>query len=63
MSSQFQKSFTQQEAIPDEGIASAIEVLRTGRLHRYNTAAGELVRRRCWKKNMRRIKARVIASP
>jgi len=42
MSSQFQKSFTQQEAIPDEGIASAIEVLRTGRLHRYNTAAGEL---------------------
>ncbi|MFK7730920.1 MAG: DegT/DnrJ/EryC1/StrS family aminotransferase [Pseudomonadales bacterium] len=33
----FDKSFTQQEAIPDEGIAAAIEVMQSGRLHRYNT--------------------------
>ncbi len=34
--------FTQQEPIPDEAIAAAVEVLRHGRLHRYNTAAGEI---------------------
>ncbi len=37
----FQKSFTQQEAIPDEGIRQAVEVLGTGKLHRYNTGEGE----------------------
>ncbi len=38
----FTGSFTQQEPIPDAGIASALEVLRHGRLHRYNTAADEV---------------------
>ncbi|MEP6355184.1 MAG: aminotransferase class I/II-fold pyridoxal phosphate-dependent enzyme [Hyphomicrobiales bacterium] len=37
----FTKPFTQQEAIPEAGIARAVEILREGRLHRYNTAAGE----------------------
>lgn len=37
----FNKPFTQQEPIPEEGIARAVEILREGRLHRYNTAAGE----------------------
>ena len=37
----FDKSFTQQESIPDDGIAAAIEVLRSGRLHRYNVNPGE----------------------
>ncbi|PIE18361.1 MAG: aminotransferase [Proteobacteria bacterium] len=34
----FTGSFTQQEPIPEEGIAAAIEVMRHGRLHRYNSA-------------------------
>ena len=34
----FSKPFTQQESIPEKGIEQAIEVLRSGRLHRYNTA-------------------------
>ena len=38
----FTGSFTQQEPIPDEGIEAAIAVLRHGRLHRYNTAPGEV---------------------
>ncbi len=38
----FEGSFTQQEPIPEEGIAAAMAVLRHGRLHRYNTAAGEV---------------------
>ena len=38
----FSKPFTQQESIPEKGIEQAIEVLRSGRLHRYNTAPGEL---------------------
>ena len=38
----FAGSFTQQEPIPEAGIAAALEVLRHGRLHRYNTAAGEV---------------------
>ena len=38
----FTGSFTQQEAIPEEGIAAALEVMRHGRLHRYNTAHGEI---------------------
>jgi len=37
----FCKPFTQQEAIPDAGIEAAVEVLRSGRLHRYNTLEGE----------------------
>lgn len=32
----FDKPFTQQEPIPEAGIAAAIEVMRSGRLHRYN---------------------------
>ena len=38
----FLKSFTQQEAIPEVGIQAAIEVMRSGRLHRYNVADGEV---------------------
>ena len=37
----FGGSFTQQEPIPEAGIAAALEVMRHGRLHRYNTLAGE----------------------
>ncbi|RFU13536.1 aminotransferase class I/II-fold pyridoxal phosphate-dependent enzyme [Rhodobacteraceae bacterium W635] len=37
----FDGSFTQQEPIPDAGIAAALDVLRGGRLHRYNVAEGE----------------------
>ncbi len=37
----FEKSFTQQETIPEQGIAAAVEVMRSGRLHRYNTLPGE----------------------
>ncbi len=37
----FEKPFTQQEAIPAAGIEHAVEVLRSGRLHRYNTLPGE----------------------
>ena len=42
MSEVFSGSFTQQEPIPEEGIAAALAVLRHGRLHRYNTAPGEV---------------------
>ena len=38
----FTGSFTQQEPIPEEGIAAALEVMRSGRLHRYNLAPGEV---------------------
>ena len=38
----FEKSFTQQEAIPSDGIDKAVEILQSGKLHRYNTAPGEL---------------------
>ncbi len=37
----FDGSFTQQRPIPPEGIEAAVEVLRSGRLHRYNVAPGE----------------------
>ncbi|TAL82262.1 MAG: DegT/DnrJ/EryC1/StrS aminotransferase family protein, partial [Candidimonas sp.] len=37
----FHKSFTQQEPIPESGINRAIEVMRSGRLHRYNVNQGE----------------------
>ena len=42
MSEWFTGSFTQQEPIPEEGIAAALAVLQHGRLHRYNTAPGEV---------------------
>ncbi len=38
----FKGSFTQQEPIPEAGIEAALEVMRSGRLHRYNTATGEV---------------------
>ena len=38
----FKGSFTQQEPIPDEGIAAALEVMRSGRLHRYNLIGDEV---------------------
>ena len=41
MTERFTGSFTQQEPIPEDGIAAALEVMRSGRLHRYNTAPGE----------------------
>ena len=42
MSERFTGSFTQQEPIPEAGIDAAMAVLRHGRLHRYNTVAGEV---------------------
>lgn len=41
MSDVFKGSFTQQEPIPEAGIEAAVAVMRSGRLHRYNTVAGE----------------------
>ncbi len=41
MREKFTGSFTQQEPIPQEGIDSALAVLRHGRLHRYNIAGDE----------------------
>ncbi|MCL6284002.1 DegT/DnrJ/EryC1/StrS family aminotransferase [Ruegeria sp. 2012CJ41-6] len=41
MTERFTGSFTQQEPIPDDAIAAALDVLRHGRLHRYNLAEGE----------------------
>jgi len=38
----FSKSFTQQEALPEASIDAATAVMRTGRLHRYNTLPNEL---------------------
>jgi dTDP-4-amino-4,6-dideoxygalactose transaminase len=38
----FEKEFTRQEPIPEQGIQRAMELLRSGRLHRYNTAADEI---------------------
>ncbi|NEX44637.1 aminotransferase [Rhodobacter sp. ETT8] len=38
----FTGSFTQQESIPESGIAAAVDILRSGRLHRYNTAGDEI---------------------
>ncbi|MES2540456.1 MAG: aminotransferase class I/II-fold pyridoxal phosphate-dependent enzyme [Pseudomonadota bacterium] len=42
MGERFSGSFTQQEPIPEAGIEAAMAVLRHGRLHRYNTVAGEI---------------------
>lgn len=38
----FTGSFTQQEPIPEAGIAAALAVMQHGRLHRYNTTTDEL---------------------
>ena len=38
----FTKEFTRQEPIPEAGIQRALELMKSGRLHRYNTAAGEI---------------------
>ena len=37
----FTKPFTQQEAIPDAGIDRAVEIMKSGRLHRYNLVGDE----------------------
>ena len=37
----FKGSFTQQEPLPEQAIAAAMQVLGHGRLHRYNVVAGE----------------------
>ncbi len=42
MAERFTGSFTQQEPIPEEAIEAAVAVMRSGRLHRYNTAPGEV---------------------
>ena len=36
---QFHKSFLQQEALPEEAIEAAIQIMRSGRLHRYDATA------------------------
>ena len=41
MTKRFDKSFTQQEALPEDAIERAVEIMRSGRLHRYNLAPGE----------------------
>ena len=41
MDVKFTKPFTQQEPIPEVAIERAVEILRGGRLHRYNTVKGE----------------------
>ncbi|WP_044896097.1 DegT/DnrJ/EryC1/StrS family aminotransferase [Bacillus alveayuensis] len=38
----FNKEFTRQESIPSSGIERAIEIMQSGRLHRYNTTPGEI---------------------
>ncbi len=38
----FSGNFTQQEPIPEAGIKAAMEVLQSGRLHRYNVGPGEV---------------------
>jgi len=38
----FAKSFTQQEPLPQASIKRAIEVMQSGRLHRYNVKLGEI---------------------
>jgi dTDP-4-amino-4,6-dideoxygalactose transaminase len=38
----FAGSFTQQEPIPEAGIAAALAVMQSGRLHRYNTHGDEV---------------------
>ncbi|MEM8775431.1 MAG: DegT/DnrJ/EryC1/StrS family aminotransferase [Pseudomonadota bacterium] len=38
----FKGNFTQQEPIPEEAIERAVEVMRSGRLHRYNLSPGDV---------------------
>jgi len=38
----FNKPFTRQEPIPESGIEQAVALMRTGKLHRYNTGPGEV---------------------
>jgi len=42
MTEVFKGSFTQQEPIPEDAIEAAVAVMRSGRLHRYNTVPGEV---------------------
>ncbi len=42
MSVTFDGNFTQQEPIPEDAIAAAVAVMRSGRLHRYNLLEGEI---------------------
>ena len=42
MTDRFIGNFTQQEPLPEAAIEAAVAVLRHGRLHRYNEAAGEV---------------------
>ena len=42
MTRRFTKPFTQQEPIPEAAIARAVEIMQSGRLHRYNVAEGEV---------------------
>ena len=37
----FEKAFTQQEPIPEAAVERVADILRSGRLHRYNTLPGE----------------------
>ena len=37
----FTKDFTRQEPICEEGIVKALDILKTGKLHRYNIDRGE----------------------
>lgn len=37
----FTKDFTQQEPISEEAIARAVEIMRSGKIHRYNVSPGE----------------------
>ena len=41
MTRKFTKPFTQQEPLPEAAIERAVEIMRTGRLHRYNVVDGE----------------------
>jgi hypothetical protein len=38
----FTKEFTRPEPIPEAGIKRALELMKSGRLHRYNSAPGEI---------------------
>ena len=42
MKARFNGNFTQQLPIPEEGIERAVEIMRSGRLHRYNVVADEV---------------------
>ncbi len=42
MTEVFKGNFTQQEPISDEGVSAALDVLKSGRLHRYNLDPGDV---------------------